>query len=172
MGKDYSYGYGRLKFAQDAGFTFLQQPTNTVAGATITPAVKVEVIDSGGNADPYTLYTDANLAIGNDPGGGTLTGGGSALLTNGVASYAGLHIDKSGTGYTLTATSTPTGISGTSNTFNIIAGAATHLAFTVQPNNVVAGSPITPAVQVAVEDAIQQYRHDGILLDHAAQDDV
>ena len=153
VGKDYSYGYGRLKFAQDAGFTFLQQPTNTVAGATITPAVKVEVVDSGGNVDPYTLYTDANLAIGTNPGGGTLTGGGSALLTNGIATYAGLHIDKSGTGYTLAATSTPAGISGTSAAFNITAGAATHLAFTVQPSDAVAGDPVTPAVQVAVEDA-------------------
>jgi len=152
-GKDYAYGYGRLKFAQDAGFKFLQQPTNTIAGATITPAVKVEVIDSAGIADPYTLYTDATLAIGTNPSGGTLTGGGSQPLTAGIATFSGLKIDKAGIGYTLTAASTPTGLTGTSNAFNITVGTATHIAFLVQPSNVVAGHPIAPTVQVAIEDA-------------------
>jgi len=153
VGKDYSYGYGRLKFAQDTGFAFLQQPTNTVANATMTPAVKVGVVDSGGNADPYTLYNDATLTIATNPGGGTLTGGGSLPLTAGVATFSALKIDKAGTGYTLKATSTPVGLTGTSNTFNITAGTATHIAFLVQPSNVAAGDPITPAVQVAIEDA-------------------
>ncbi|HEX4481848.1 MAG TPA: S8 family serine peptidase, partial [Rudaea sp.] len=153
VGKDYSYGYGRLKFQQDAGFKFLQQPTNTVAGATITPSVKVEVIDTAGIADPYTLYTYATLAIGTNPGGGTLTGGGMTALTAGAATFSGLHIDKAGTGYTLVATSTPTGLMSSSNAFNITAGTATHLAFLVQPSNVQAGKPVTPTVQVAVEDA-------------------
>ena len=152
-GKDYLYGYGRLKFAQDASFKFLQQPTNTLAGATMTPAVKVGVFDSAGIADPYTLYTDAALAIGTNPGGGTLTGGGSQPLTAGVASFSGLKIDKAGTGYTLVASSTPAGITGTSNAFNITTGTATHLAFIVQPSNVVAGNVVTPTVKVAIEDA-------------------
>ena len=153
VGKDYVYGYGRLKFAQDAGFAFLQQPTNTVAGATMTPAVKAGVIDTAGLADPYTLYTDATLAIGTNPSSGTLTGGGSQALNGGVATFSGLSINKAGTGYTLKATSTPAGLTGTSNAFNITAGTATHIAYLVQPSNVVAGSAITPTVQVAIEDA-------------------
>ncbi len=76
----------------------------------MTPAVKVGVVDSGGNLDPYTLYTDATLSIGTNPVGGTLTGGGSQPLTAGVATFSGLKIDKSGTGYTLKATSTPAGL--------------------------------------------------------------
>lgn len=152
-GKDYQYGYGRLKFAQDASFKFLQQPTNTVANATMTPAVKVEVIDTAGLLDPYTLYTSATLAIGTNPSGGTLTGGGSQALTAGVATFSGLKIDKAGTGYTLKATSTPAAITGTSSAFNITAATATHLAFLVQPSNEIAGDPITPTVQVAIEDA-------------------
>ncbi len=153
VGKDYSYGYGRFKFAQDAAFKFLQQPTNTLAGATITPAVKVGVIDSAGIADPYTLYTDATLTIGTNPAGGTLTGGGSMPLVAGVATFAGLKIDNAATGYTLKATSTPTGLTGTSNAFNITSAAPTHLAFIVQPVTATSGKPITPTVQVALEDA-------------------
>jgi hypothetical protein len=153
VGKDYSYGYGRLKFAQDAGLKFLQQPTNTVAGATMTPAVKVGVIDSAGIADPYTLYDDATLAIGTNPGGGTLTGGSSQPLTAGVATFSGLKIDKAGTGYTLVATSTPAGLSTTSNAFNITTSAATHIAFLQQPSAATVGHPITPTVTVVIEDA-------------------
>src|SRR5256884_9632726 len=56
------------------------------------------------------------------------------------------------TGYTLTASAT--GLTGaTSSAFNIGAGAAAKLVFTVQPSNAAAGAAITPAVQVAVQDA-------------------
>jgi Subtilase family len=153
VGKDYSYGYGRLKFQQDAGFTFTQQPTNTVAGATITPAVKVQVVDIAAKPDLFTLYTDVTLTLGTNPGGGTLIGGGSTPLTAGAATFSTLKIDMAGTGYTLKATSTPPGLTSTSSAFNITAGTATHIAFIVQPSNVAAGDPIAPTVQVAIEDA-------------------
>src|SRR5206468_2022658 len=57
-----------------------------------------------------------------------------------------------GTGYTLTVTATGL-TSATSNAFNIGVGAAAKLVFTVQPSNAAAGAGITPAVQVAVQDA-------------------
>src|SRR5690606_35528416 len=60
---------------------------------------------------------------------------------------------KTGTGYTLVASSgVLTGA--TSNTFNVTPGAAAKLAFTVQPTNEVAGVSISPAIQVAVLDAL------------------
>ncbi len=151
-GKDYQYGYGRLKFQKEAGLSFLQQPTNTLVNNTITPPVKIGVIDTEGKSDIYTLYDSVNLSIGTNPTGGTLTGGGTMLLTQGVATYSTLKINKAGTGYTLAAASTPSGLSATSNAFNITAGAATKLVFTVQPSTVMSEHVISPTVQVSVED--------------------
>jgi hypothetical protein len=151
--KDYQYGYGRLKFQKEAALTFLQQPANTLANNVITPAVKIGIVDTEGKPDIYTLYNDANLAIGTNPTGGTLSGGGTAPFVQGVAPYSALKINKAGTGYTLAATSTPSGLVATSNPFNITTGAATKLVFTVQPSTVIAGHVISPTVQVSVEDA-------------------
>ena len=152
-GKDYQYGYGRLKFQKEAALSFLQQPTNTLVNNTITPAVKIGIVDTEGKPDIYTLFNSANLAIGTNPGGGTLSGGGTALFSQGVATYSALKINKAGTGYTLAATSSPSGLVATSNPFNITTGAATKLVFTVQPSTVIAGHVVSPTVQVSVEDA-------------------
>src|SRR5439155_650301 len=76
----------------------------------------------------------------------------TVAAVNGVATFSNLSIDKAGTGYTLTASAT--GLTGaTSSAFNIGVGAAAKLAFTVQPSTAAAGAAITPAVQVAVQDA-------------------
>src|SRR5207237_769267 len=89
---------------------------------------------------------------GANPGGGTLSGTTTVAAVAGVASFSDLSIDKTGTGYTLTAASAPlTGA--TSTAFNINPGAASKLAFTVQPASATAGVSISPAVQVAVQDA-------------------
>src|SRR5207302_124997 len=67
----------------------------------------------------------------------------------GVATFADLAINKVGTGYTLTATGAG---SATSAAFNITAGTATALVFSVQPTTAAAGAAITPAVQVTAQD--------------------
>src|SRR5205823_1044534 len=67
----------------------------------------------------------------------------------GVATFSGLSIDKAGTGYTLTAT----GVGSTTSTaFNITAGTATALVFSVQERKSVAEAEITPAVEVTAQD--------------------
>ena len=43
------------------------------------------------------------LAIGTNPGGGTLSGTTTVAAVNGVATFSNLSINKVGTGYTLTA---------------------------------------------------------------------
>src|SRR5262249_18961468 len=76
----------------------------------------------------------------------------TVAAVNGIATFSTFSIDKAGTGYTLAASAT--GFTGsTSSAFNVTAGAASKLAFTVQPSNVPSGASITPAVQVTVEDA-------------------
>src|SRR5207247_2113700 len=93
---------------------------------------------------------NVTLAIGTNPSGGALSGTATHAASGGVATFAGLSIDKAGTGYTLTATGAG---SATSTAFNITAGTATQLVCAVQPSTTSAGAAIAPAVQVTALDA-------------------
>lgn len=134
-----------------AKLVFTVQPTNGVAGTTLTPAVQVSVQDAQSNL-ATTATTSITLAIGTNPAAGTLSGAATVAAVNGVATFSTLALNVAGTGYTLTATATNL-TNATSVAFNIGAGAAAKLVFAVQPSNVVAAASITPAVQVAVQDA-------------------
>src|SRR5437667_1790187 len=130
---------------------FSVQPSNTVAGAGITPAVQVTALDGQGNtATGFT--SNVTVALGASPGGGTLSGTTTVAAVAGVATFPGVSINKVGTGYTLTASAT--GATGTTSAaFTIAPGAASHLVFSVQPSATTAGAAITPAVQLTAEDA-------------------
>ena len=71
---------------------------------------------------------------------------------SGVATFAGCKINKSGVGYTLTATITGP-ITANSATFNITVGAASQLAFTTQPGGGTGGTAWTTQPVVTVQDA-------------------
>ncbi len=130
---------------------FTVQPTSTVAGLPITPAVQVTARDARGN--PVAGFTgNVTVALGTNPAGGTLSGSTTVAAVEGIATFPALLVDKSDSRYTLTATAT--GLSGaTSATFVITPGTPTQLAFAVQPSVTAAGASITPALQVAVRDA-------------------
>jgi len=87
--------------ATDLAFTV--QPSDVQVGQTIAPAVQVEVRDA--LANPVADGTVVMLALGANPGGGSLTGTLNANTTGGVATFADLAIDTAGTGYTLVASS-------------------------------------------------------------------
>src|SRR5207249_1447188 len=104
-----------------------------------------------GSGNTATGFTgNITVAIGTNPSSGTLTGTLTHAAVGGVATFSGLGIDKVGTGYTLTATGAG---STTSAAFNITAGTATQLVFSVQPSTSTAGAAITPAVEVTAQDA-------------------
>src|SRR5207253_2481287 len=128
---------------------FTVQPTTTVAGATITPAVQVTAQDAHGNT--ATAFSGSvTVAIGMNPGGGALSGTSSVAAAGGIATFSGLSINKTGTGYTLTAGAS--GVSGgTSAAFSVTAGAPSVLVFSVQPTSATAGAGIPAAVQVPAE---------------------
>src|SRR5207244_1112141 len=129
---------------------FTVQPSNTMAGAVITPAVQVSVLDGGGKLVP-SFRGNVSVAHGNNPGGSTLGGTTTVAAVGGVATFFDLSVNKTGTGYTLTASATgfaPV----TSTAFDITPGTATQLVFTVQPSTTVAGAAISPAVQVSALD--------------------
>ncbi len=136
--------------AAPSALAFTTQPASVTAGATMA-GIGVGVTDAYGNPVSNPVGT-VSVAIGNNAGGGTLSGTTSVALSVGTAAFTTLSIDKAGAGYTLAATST--GLTGaTSNPFSVLPGAATHLAFAVQPTTVAAVTSMTPAVQVAGYDA-------------------
>src|SRR5439155_757735 len=107
--------------------------------------------DAQGNT--ATGFTgDVTVALGANPGSGTLFGTTTVLASGGVATFADLSINRAGAGYRLRA-GTPGLTPVTSAAFDVVAGSATRLVFAVQPSDATAGAPITPAVQVAAQDA-------------------
>ena len=116
---------------------FSQQPTTRQAGLSITPAITVRVADASNNT--VTTATNAvTLAIGTNPGAGTLSGTLTVNAVNGVATFSNISINRVGTGYTLTAAAT--GLTGaTSSTFNITPGPAATFQVSGFNNPTVAG---------------------------------
>ncbi len=130
---------------------FLVQPVDTPAGAPVSPAVKVAVLDATGNPLPNAA-NEITLALGTNAASGELTGSLTARAVNGVATFSDLKIDKAGAGYTLVASES--GLSQvTSTAFTVTPGIGVKLAFAAPIPGAVAGRPISPGVQVVVQDA-------------------
>src|SRR5205807_91580 len=131
---------------------FTVQPSTTVAGAAISPAVQVTALDPAGN--PVPGFTgNVTVVLGSNPGGSTLSGTTTVATVNGVASFSTLTLDKTGTSYALTATAI--GLNpATSSGFSITPGAATQLVFGTEPGTTVANRLITPAVKVRALDVL------------------
>jgi hypothetical protein len=130
---------------------FLVPPTSMTVGTIMTPAVQVEIRDQFGNR-----VTSANngvvLSFGTNAGGGILTGG-SATASSGVATFASLGIDKTGTGYTLK--STVGGFADVlSAAFNVTSGVVSAAQSTVvtAPASITAGSG-SSTITVTAKDA-------------------
>src|SRR5205814_2256697 len=128
---------------------FTQQPTNTVAGGAISPAVQLSALDPAGNLVP-TFTGSVTVALGNTPGGTTLGGTTTVAAVGGVVTFSDLTLNKAAPGYSPTATGLGTA---TSSSFNIIADTSTQLVFGTQSGTTVAGQQITPAVKVRALDA-------------------
>lgn len=88
-----------------AQVSFSVQPSETVAGQVISPAVEVRVEDADGNVVSDS-QAEITVQIENNPGGGTLSGTTTVNAVNGVATFDDLSIDKVGDGYTLRASAT------------------------------------------------------------------
>ncbi len=87
---------------------FTAQPSSTMAGSAILPAVAVTVQDASGNrvttgTDTITLAITGGTGTAGAHLRGTTTG---AVDGEGVATFSTLSIDSVGTGYSLTATAT------------------------------------------------------------------
>jgi hypothetical protein len=151
---------GSLAGATSAAFTvigpasklaFGVQPSTTVAGNTISPAITVKVEDANGS-----VVTSSSASVGisilSNPSSGILSGTLSRAASAGVATFNDLSINSAGVGYTLVATST--GLTGATSAAFTITGPAYKLAFGTQPSTTVAGVAINPSVTVQVQDSL------------------
>ncbi len=131
---------------------FTALPASGVAGSGLVPAVTVTARDALGNVgDSYTGSVTVVITGGSGTAGATLSGTTTMSAVAGIATFAGLSIDKVGAAYTLAATGT--GLPGaTSTAFDITPGPASLLIVSVQPSSVVAGQNIAPAVVVTARD--------------------
>ena len=113
---------------------FGQQPTDANVGATITPAVTVQVQDQFGN---LVTTSNASVTLSIKPGTGTsgatlaCTTGLTHNASNGVVTFPDCNINTAGQNYQLHATATSL-TAADSSTFNVISPIS-KLAFTTGP---------------------------------------
>jgi len=144
-----------VQAAPAAQLSFLQNPSDSVAGLVLSPSVTVKVLDPFGNNTSSSAVVA--LALGANPGAGTLAGTASLNALNGTATYSTLNLNKAGSGYTLVATS-PGLASATSSSFSITPAASAQLAFVQGPTNANVGTWLAPPVTVQVLDAFGNAR--------------
>jgi hypothetical protein len=134
-----------------AQLVFQNQPTSAAAGAALSPAVTVLVLDAAGNVAP-TATNSVTLALARPAFGRRLTGTLTKAPVNGVVTFSDLKVNKAATGYALAASTS--GLTGaTSSTFNIAVGPAASLSFRLQPTPSGPGATMAPSVQVAIVDS-------------------
>ena len=141
------------------------QSANVPAGGAATVAFQVSCAATTGTLNVTTATTGSNL----DPDGYSVSvdgGSNTSIADNGSQSFA--NLSSGNHSVTLSGVAANCTVSGgTSQTANVPAGGsltvtfqigcvappATQLAFSVQPSNATAGSPISPAVRVSALDA-------------------
>src|SRR5438132_12280365 len=125
-----------------------------MAGHQISPAVRLRAEEAHGNK--VARFTgNVAVALGNNPGGATLSGTTTVAAVDGDATFYDLSLDKTGTGYTLAASVSGGALVATSAAFDVAPGAATQLEFTVEPTTTTAGTALAPALQVRALDAAE-----------------
>ena len=132
---------------------FTVQPSNNIAGQALSPAIQVEIQDADGkritsSRDAVTIAIATNPSIG---GAGTLIGTLTVNAIDGVASFTGVSIQKTGQGYTLSATAASL-TNATSAAFDISPAAPAKLTYSGQPSSVHGNVAINPAVAVIITD--------------------
>lgn len=131
--------------ATATGLVFLTHPSNTTVWKNDVSAM-VDVVSS--NNLQFGGSNSITLSLASNPGTATLSGTTTLNASSGRANFSGLYLDKSGSGYTLSASATGLN-SATSNSFNV---SAASLSMRSQPPTYTyANQPF--GLSVAVVDA-------------------
>lgn len=84
---------------------FGQQPTSTMVGAVLSPAVTVRALDPFGNLATSDNSDVVTLTLTNNSGGATLGGTVSVIMSGGIATFANLSVSAAATNLVLSAVS-------------------------------------------------------------------
>ncbi len=115
---------GRVTITQVASrLGFYVQPVQVNAGVAMSTSVVVQVEDAGGGLIPNSTAS-ISLAMKSHVTNAALSGGSARNAVGGRATFAGLIVDKGGSGHRLEAISTGL-TTGTSNAFEVLDGAQT-----------------------------------------------
>ena len=136
-----------ISAAAAATLAFSQQPTSTQVSDAITPPITVDVEDQFGNV----VATDSsNVTLATATGPAAISGTTTIAASNGVATFSNISAATLGA-YTIQATDGSL-TAATSNSFDITSPTGQKLVFVQEPTNVTAGTAISPAITVDVED--------------------
>ena len=136
---------------------------NAPAGTTWSPTVTV----LNASAQPVTGST-SQIYLHLTPGTGGPGAAGASVHcdtnpvsvdpSTGVASFTNCHVDRVGTGYTVTAEDPTLGLSLESAAFNVVPNIAAKLAFTTQPGYGTLNQNLSTQPKVSIEDAFGNVR--------------
>ncbi|MBP1653894.1 MAG: Ig domain protein, group 1 domain protein, partial [Bacteroidetes bacterium] len=138
--------------AREARLAFVQQPTGTVAGQSISPAVTVQLRDS---LDNDVAKAGVSVQVALAPGSSGTLSGTTAQLTDasGRASFGNLSIDVAGN---KALTASATGMTdAASDPFAVTAAPPSRLVFTRSPGTSTAGVPFPTQPALALQDQYQ-----------------
>lgn len=121
-GHDFRAGWGRLRFQAEAAVMVTTQPTHGLVNHALSPAIVVEILDEDGSRVVSGPARSIEIDFGQDPSNGQagLLPATPFSVVEGIASLAGVTIDHHGTGYTLTATVSETGMSVETDPFDLV----------------------------------------------------
>lgn len=132
-----------------ARVTFEVQPTNTIAGAALSPAPVVRLEDALGNL--ATGLTDEVLLDLVASNGAVLAGTTHLAPTDGRATFPALHVDRAGTGYRLRATAAQ--LLAESGSFDVAPAAPSELLVTATPDTATADGLSAISLRATLQDA-------------------
>jgi hypothetical protein len=149
----------KISPAEAAKLAFTVQPSGGVAGSSFPTQPEVTVLDHFGNAVAnYDGSVTLAITYGSTSGA-VLSGKTTAPVSNNIARFTDLSIDKSYPSFILTAMSGNLE-SANSVSFEIAPAKAVKLEFTIQPGGARAGRPFDTQPKVAVEDIYGNVVHD------------
>jgi len=126
---------------------YLQQPTNALAGASINPAIVLQLLDPYGNL-VTSDNSEVTLLVHSGPG--ELAGTVTLAAVHGVATFSDVTAQIAGS-YTLTASDG--GLTApVSDSFSIRPAAPAKVVFVQPPTDVTAGNTLSSTVVLNVED--------------------
>ncbi|MEX2600580.1 MAG: cellulose binding domain-containing protein, partial [Balneolaceae bacterium] len=135
--------------ANPASMSMDTQPSNTVAGSSLSGPPSVLLVDSFENP---VSGVDITVSLNqNSFASGTTT---VSTDSEGLATYSNLVITAAATGYQLTFNADAAGVSNIqSGSYNITAAAIDEISISVQPGESTADVTISPAPTILVEDS-------------------